>query len=208
MHPRLTSFVLVLTFCAVLLACGQAGQPTLSTSARATGLAQTAAALLTSTAAARATLATPTPVPPSATLEPPATALPEPTDTLVPVSPDTPTAAASPTPCENDSAFVSDVNVPDGAHFAPGTDFVKIWRMRNDGVCTWTTAYTFRHVSGDAMGGARINLATEVAPGSTVDLSVSLTAPGSNGTYTGEWQLHSPDGVAFGSKPFVEIIVP
>jgi hypothetical protein len=189
-----------------LVACGPASVPTPTVAERATGLALTAAVVLTSTAAAQAAQVTPASptAPPSPTLPPTATVPATPT----PVPTDTPTPAISPTPCENDSAFVSDVSVPDGTHIAPGAAFVKTWRLRNDGMCTWTTAYTIRHVSGDALGGTTLNLPTEVPAGETVDISVSLTAPAAAGTFRGEWQLHNSAGDAFGSKPFVEIIVP
>ncbi len=192
---------------AALLACGPASTPAPSAAQRATGLAQTAAALLTSTAAARVTPSSPTPstLATTASPAPAATDTPPPSATFIPVSP---TAALSPTPCENDSGFVSDVTVPDGTHFAQGAAFIKTWQLRNEGNCTWTTAYTFRHVSGDGMSGASINLPHEVPAGATVDLSVTLTAPASNNTFTGQWQLHTPDGAPFGTKPFVQIVVP
>ena len=40
--------------------------------------------------------------------------------------------------------FISDVNVPDGTILPPSTSFTKIWKIRNDGTCTWTTA--IRHL--------------------------------------------------------------
>ena len=208
MHRR-CSLLLTALFAAAL-ACAPAGAPTPSTSARATGLAQTAAALLTSTAAARATLVTPVPASPTFTGSPAPTATATPsvlTATPVPL-PGTPTAIISPTPCENDSAFVSDVSIPDGTHFAPGAAFIKTWRLRNDGVCAWTTGYTLRLVGGDAMSGAAVNLPSAVPAGGSVDISVALVAPNSNGRFSGQWQLHSPEGAPFGAKPFVEIVVP
>ncbi len=204
--PRPYHLTLVASLLAAALACSQAGSPAPSAADRATRLAQTAAALLTSTAFARFTPASPTPLPsatPLPTNTPAATAI-----ATVTEAPDTPTPFLSPTPCENDSAFVSDLTVPDGTHFAPGAVFIKTWRLRNDGVCAWTTAYTFRYVSGDGMSGATTPLPDAVAPGATVDVSVTLTAPSGNGAFTGQWQLHSPAGVPFGTKPFVQIIVP
>jgi hypothetical protein len=120
------------------------------------------------------------------------------------------TATTAPTPCPgtNDSAFVADVNIPDGTHFAPGTAFTKTWRLRNDGECPWTTAYQLRNIGGDPMGGAPTNLTAEVPPGGTIEISVALVAPASNGTHVSRWQLHTPDGTPFGTRPYVEIIVP
>jgi hypothetical protein len=209
-YPRARLFLAVAALAAAVPACGPAGPPAPSAAERATSLARTAEYVLTSTAAAASRLATPTPLP---TTTPEATATLEPSPTLEPpptatVPAESPTAVVSPTPCENDSAFVADISVPDGSHFAQGAAFSKTWRLRNDSVCTWTTAYTLRFVSGEAMGGASLSLPNEVPAGATVDLTVPLTAPSRNGTFTGHWQLHSPDGTPFGSQPFVQIVVP
>jgi hypothetical protein len=191
-----------------LLACSTSGSGSPSVSDRATSLAQTAAALLTGTAAASITPETPTPLPtdtPAAT--PLATASRVPA-TNTPTRP-APLPSATQTPCANDKAeFVSDVNVPDGTHFAAGAAFQKTWRLRNNGDCAWTTDYTLRNVGGEVMGGATINMPNTVPPGVTVDLTVSLVAPDSPGKHTGRWQMFTPAGVAFGTKPFVQVTVP
>jgi hypothetical protein len=195
---------------AALGACAPASPTTPLAAQRATGLAQTAVLVLTSTAAARLTAASPTTVPSTparTTAAPTATHTNTPSTTATEAA-EPPAITLSPTACEHDSAFDSDVTVPDGTHFAPGRAFTKTWRLLNNGVCAWTTDYTFRHVSGEAMGGAPLNLPHAVAPGATVDLSVALTAPATEGRFTGKWQLHSPGGEAFGAKPFVEIVVP
>jgi hypothetical protein len=75
----------------------------------------------------------------------PPTSTPPPTLTpiipsLTPVVPtSTPPPTLTPVPCDR-AAFVADVTVPDGTNFAPGTTFVKTWRLKNNGSCTWTTA--------------------------------------------------------------------
>lgn len=106
--------------------------------------------------------------------------------------------------------FVSDVTVPDGTDFAPGETFTKTWRLKNVGTCTWTTSYALVFSSGAAMGGpASQALTSSVLPGATVDISVALTAPATNGTYRGNWKLRNADGVIFGlpSAFYVEIDV-
>lgn len=190
------------------LACGSGTPgPDEAANARATGLAQTAAALLTSTAAASVTPATAT-AQPSNTPEAPPTAT---TTATLPPPPPAATTAAPPPPAActaNDSAFVADVNVPDGTHFAGGTTFNKTWRLRNDGECTWTTAYQLRFVEGTGMGGGSVNLTAPVPPGATTDITVAFTAPTTAGSYTSRWQLFSEAGTAFGTKPYVQISVP
>jgi hypothetical protein len=47
-----------------------------------------------------------------------------------------------------------------------------------------------------------------VRPGDEIELSVTLITPSEEGAYTGEWQLFAPDGMPFGTKPFVSIVVP
>jgi hypothetical protein len=111
--------------------------------------------------------------------------------------------------CMNDSAFVLDVNVPDGTHVAPGASFTKTWRLRNSGTCTWDASYRFNFVSGEQMNGLEsIPMSETVLPGGEVDISVELIAPGAEGTYRGQWQLIAPDETPFGAKPYVEVVVP
>jgi hypothetical protein len=185
-----------------LLACGNAGTPGPSVSDRATSLAQTAAALLTSTAAASITPVTAT-LPPTAT-----TPAPTATETPVPAT-SLPTPTVTPTPCaQNKSDFVSDVTIPDGKHEAPGAAFTKTWRLSNSGQCPWTSGYTLRNVGGEVMGGVTINLPNAVPVGATVDLSIGFVAPSAPGKHISRWQLFTPEGVAFGTKPFLQIMVP
>lgn len=201
---RLLGYILIPLSLATALACGGSGNSGPNTSQRATGLAQTAAAVLTGTAQASITPQTPT-SPPSATLPPPTQSA---TATQAPATV-APIVTASATACpNNDSAFVSDVDMPDGSHVAAGATFKKTWRLRNSGACVWTMAYTLRYISGEAMGGGAVGLPNGVPPGATVDITVSMVAPSSPGTYVSHWQMFTPAGDAFGTKPYVEIKVP
>ncbi|RME08772.1 MAG: hypothetical protein D6803_00390 [Anaerolineae bacterium] len=152
------------------------------------------------------------------TLPPPLPTLP--TFTAQPTTPALPTATPQPPPptqipCDLLSfGDPIDVTVPDGTEMQPGEVFVKTWRLKNAGSCTWTTAYALVFVSGESMGAlSSIPLSTTVAPGETIDVSVSLTAPLEPGTYRGYFKLRNANGVLFGwgpeSKAFwVEIVVP
>ncbi|MDP2976091.1 MAG: NBR1-Ig-like domain-containing protein, partial [Anaerolineales bacterium] len=117
--------------------------------------------------------------PPSAT--PLGTNTPLPTNTPVP----------SPTPICDKSAFVSET-IEDGTDFAPGAAFTKIWRLKNAGVCKWTTAYALVFDSGNAMGASSpVHLTGDVLPGQTVEILVPMTAPATAGTYTGYWKMRN-----------------
>jgi len=137
------------------------------------------------------------------------------------IAEDPPSFDAVAATCVDDSEFMTDVTVPDGTHFAPGTVFRKTWRFRNSGNCTWDASYRLAFLSGDRMSGPRTaplgdldlrpdspGLFPTVQPGDEIDLSVMLIAPASGGTYRGQWQLFAPDGQPFGTIPFVQIQVP
>ena len=114
--------------------------------------------------------------------------------TLTPVPP-----TATPVTYCDWVGFVGDVTVPDGSTFAPGETFTKVWRLKNRGTCAWTIDYELAFTGGNSMGGTTLaHLPVYVGPGQTVDVSVTLTAPGTPGHYTGYWSLKNPSGVLFG----------
>ncbi|MGH2522555.1 MAG: NBR1-Ig-like domain-containing protein, partial [Anaerolineales bacterium] len=113
MFPRTRGFLLLLSLC--LAACAEAApSPT----------------------------ATAPPLPPEVTEVLPPTA----TATVPPPTPTATLASQTPTPtpetrCANDSEFLNDLTVPDGAQFLPGQTFVKKWSVRNTGTCDWGPDY-------------------------------------------------------------------
>jgi len=109
------------------------------------------------------------------------------------------TVTPSPVPC-NAASFIADVTTPDDTAIKVNTAFVKTWRLKNTGSCTWTSGYQLVFDSGDIMGGPASQQLTAgtVAPGQTLDVSVNLTAPASAGTYKGNWKLREPGGQTFG----------
>ena len=95
--------------------------------------------------------------------------------------------------------FITDVTVPDGTSFYWGVTFQKTWRLKNISNCTWTTAYNLIYVGGSQMGAPSVvPFPQSVAPGQTVDLSASMTAPNAPGTFIGYWELQDPSGAWFG----------
>ncbi len=96
--------------------------------------------------------------------------------------------------------LIKDVTIPDGTQVSVGEVFTKVWRLQNIGTCTWTPDYMLVSSSGDPMGSTtEIRLAGDVAPGQTVDVSVTLTAPASAGYYKSDWMLRNPSGTLFGT---------
>lgn len=150
-----------------------------------------------------------------------AAALP-PTETEEEAAPDTPLPPASPalarqtvtsTPaCTDLALLVYDVTVPDNTHMPPDRAFAKVWRLQNNGTCTWKAGYALVFDSGAQMGGPTSqDLTGDVLPGDTVDLSVILTTPSAAGTYRGNWKLRSEQGAIFaladGEPLHVQLIV-
>ena len=121
---------------------------------------------------------------------------PPPTTPVTPGTPSTP-STSQPNACDR-AQFVADVTVPDGTSFAPGAAFNKTWRLKNVGSCTWSN-YSIMFDTGEKMGGPDSALIpASVAPGQTVDITLSLTSPTTAGTYRGYWKLKSSTGVPFG----------
>jgi hypothetical protein len=107
----------------------------------------------------------------------------------------TPTAGV----CDQGS-FEEDITYPDNSLVQPGAEFVKTWRLKNTGTCTWDARYAIVFDRGDALGGPPSAPLTSgsVPPGQTVDVSVTLKAPTDPDTYQGFWKLRNPAGQIFG----------
>ncbi|HLO15196.1 MAG TPA: NBR1-Ig-like domain-containing protein [Anaerolineales bacterium] len=96
--------------------------------------------------------------------------------------------------------FIKDVTIPDGTQLSAGEVFTKTWRLQNRGTCTWTPDYMLVYTSGDPMGSTTaVRLPGYVAPGQTVDVSVTLTAPTDAGNHISYWMLRNPSGALFGA---------
>ncbi len=100
--------------------------------------------------------------------------------------------------CVDTAGFFGDVTVPDGSSFAQNQSFVKTWRIRNEGTCTWNETYALVFHSGDILNGALSNPMPPAVPGEIVDVSVNLRSPATGGEFTGYWQFQDPYGNRFG----------
>ena len=218
MRNRLAAHCLVV-LAAVLV--GGCNLPRQGSSGGSAPLEENTAAALTvealGTQLARGTVSAPvssitlSPMPsiPGATSLPAKTSTPSPTAgggsapaaTATPGPSASPAAAATDIPC--DRAKFDGETIPDGTVMTPGQTFTKTWTLKNDGSCTWNANYSLVFISGDAMDGPAATPLTTgtVAPGQSVQLSLSLRAPSSQGTYHGNFKLRNPAGVVFGLGP-------
>jgi hypothetical protein len=125
------------------------------------------------------------------------TAVPFPARTAQPTTTAIPGASFNPI-CDQ-AGFVRDITIPEGTVITSATQFVKTWRLINRGTCTWTPDYALVFASGAMMDGPFLQkLGVSVLPGRSVDLSITLRAPGKPGLHTGEWQLRNAAGALFG----------
>lgn len=107
--------------------------------------------------------------------------------------------------CEN-SAYVSDVTYADGSYVYPGLAFTKTWLLQNTGTCSWTSSYQVVYVSGSQMSGSTTYVGITVDPGKQIQVSVSLVAPTTEGTYIGYWRLANESGSVFGATFNVNVV--
>jgi uncharacterized protein YkwD len=106
----------------------------------------------------------------------------------------TPNTSATPSVCTDAATFVDDVTIPDYTHLDQRQTFTKTWRIKNAGTCAWTSSYSAVYSSGDHMGMKDSIALADTAPGATLDISVDMAAPASDGTYKIFYQLEDPAG--------------
>src|SRR5215212_2235794 len=114
-------------------------------------------------------------------------------------TPVVPTNTAVPISYCDWAAFIKDVTIPDGTSLSPGEIFTKTWRLQNRGTCTWTPDYDIVFYSGAQMNGTSMQVPGYVAPGQSVDVAVTFTAPPAPGHYIGYWILRNASGKLFGT---------
>jgi uncharacterized protein YkwD len=114
-------------------------------------------------------------------------------------------ASATPTPeppiptnlpdCTNSAAFVADVTIADNEVVPASTDFIKTWRIKNTGTCIWGPEYTLTHYSGERMFAPPSVPLSVTFPNQTLDISMDLTAPNSDGKHDSYFVIKNPAGL-------------
>ena len=129
------------------------------------------------------------------------------TSTLPPAKIGTPPPAltASPAPatgaaittklaqCKNGAVLLEDVTIPDNSNVPAGKVFTKTWKFKNTGTCPWA-GFMINYNSGERMNAPASVPVPDTEAGGTVDISVDLTAPVGDGTYTIYFSLQSAAG--------------
>lgn len=111
------------------------------------------------------------------------------------------------------ASFVDDNNVPDGHIFPPGAEFIKSWKMKNEGKTEWPADTVLAFVGGQRLGafpGAPSTYEVgKVGSGDVADVwAGDLKAPEEAGAYSSFWRLmDSRTGIFFGHRLWITIEV-
>lgn len=114
-------------------------------------------------------------------------------DASTTTTPGTPGTTSTDGSCKDSAILLEDVTVPDNAVMPRGGKFTKTWRFMNNGKCNWS-GYTIAFVAGDRMATPDSALVPPTEAGKTVDVSIELTAPSLDGSYTGYYELKNANG--------------
>jgi hypothetical protein len=130
----------------------------------------------------------------TATLAPTKEAYLAPTFTATPGITPTPTFLVTIDPnCKDSAVLVRDVTIPDGTQMKPGEKFTKTWEFINNGECPWY-GYLLKFAAGDQMDAPLSAPIPVTLLNEKVQVSIELTAPAADGSYTGYFTINDPIG--------------
>lgn len=139
---------------------------------------------------------------------------PSPIPSLTPISLGTGGGSGGPV-CKN-SQYGGDITIPDGTVMKPWQKFIKAWKVRNTGTCTWDQGFSFRAWAGPPSLGTSTHITPYVIgnntndwvpAGGAVDIYINMYAPGDPGDYVAHWAMYDDLGKQFGGDFTVAIKV-
>jgi len=109
------------------------------------------------------------------------------------------------------AAFITDNSIVDGHVFPSGAEFVKSWRLKNDGNVAWPSSTVLAFIGGDRFADSPTSPMTypvgAVAAGAHVDVHADMKAPGV-GRHVSYWRLRDDkSGKTFGDQFWCDISV-
>jgi len=103
--------------------------------------------------------------------------------------------------------FVQDVTIGEGESVPPETQFVKTWRIQNNGSEIWPYGCQLKFVNGEKLGACDQCHVRRISPGEHCDVSVNMTSPLQKGIYQGQWRMYTSNMQPFGDVIWVIITV-
>lgn len=130
--------------------------------------------------------------------------------TSLPKSPNSLTSKCPATVGYN-AVFVADNSVEDGHVFPAGAEFVKSWRLRNNGSVAWPESTVVAFMGGDRCGAAKSSPMEyhvgSVAAGAFADVHVEDMKAPSGGRYVSYWRLRdNATSQVFGDQLWCEYV--
>ncbi|MFN2137097.1 MAG: NBR1-Ig-like domain-containing protein [Candidatus Promineifilaceae bacterium] len=113
-----------------------------------------------------------------------------------------------PLDCTHEAEFIEDVSIPDDTEIERGDQFVKLWRVKNSGSCTWTPAESLVYSQGNPLEWQPLALAEVVPPGDEIEVGVTVVSPAEPGIYETWWQLEDEHGMPFGEFLGLRFVAP
>ncbi|KAG1345966.1 hypothetical protein G6F62_003993 [Rhizopus arrhizus] len=108
--------------------------------------------------------------------------------------------------------FIADINIPDGTCVLPKKNFIKTWKVRNNGNIHWPTDSRLLFNGGNIFKPYPMSfpegfLLPGLAPNQEGCISAELQAPDSPGDYTSRFCFITPEGDRFGDELYCIIKV-
>jgi len=124
-----------------------------------------------------------------------------------------PLAPRSPSTVGYNAVFIADNSVEDGHVFPAGAEFVKSWRLRNNGSVDWPESTVVAFIGGDRCGTSKSSPVEyhvgSVAAGAFVDVHVEDMKAPSSGRYVSYWRLRDNTTYqVFGDQLWCEYVSP
>lgn len=103
--------------------------------------------------------------------------------------------------------YVSDVTVPDGFEIDANTDFIKVWRVLNNGSVAWPAETVLAFCGGDDLVNGKFEYPVgAIAVGQEIDLAINLHSPSFPGRCVSYFRLRAGT-LVFGQRLWADIRV-
>jgi len=79
--------------------------------------------------------------------------------------------------------------------------------LRNTGEAKWPENTRFVFLNGDALTKTEAVVVPSIEPGEEIQVSLDMVAPSQPGRYVSNFRLCTPDGIKFGHRVWVDILV-